>query len=102
VIRTFEKLTQRAYRMKAEMTLSLLLLVAGAPRSRNIRHNRSGKVSAENVGIGLIVVGGLLAFLAAIAQIWFLSYGWTYIYTVLFAGLGLALLIVGAVIYGAE
>jgi len=71
-------------------------------RRAPLRRNRSAKVSAESVGVGLMVVGGLLAFFALIGQIWFLTYGWTYIYSLIFGGVGLVMLILGAVIYGAE
>jgi hypothetical protein len=73
---------------------------------RSIRHDRSGKVSAEGVGVGLIVLGGLLAFFATVMQVFLAPYvgalGWTWVYTAIFAFVGLLLLVVGAVIYGAE
>jgi hypothetical protein len=68
----------------------------------SLRHSQAARVSAEGIGVGLMVVGGLMAFVALIAQIWFLPYGWTYIYSVLTGIVGVVLLILGAVIYGAE
>lgn len=69
-----------------------------------LRHSRSGKISAEGVGLALCILGGLMAVAAIILQYiqTYYPFGWTWMYTLVVGVVGLLVLVLGAVVNAAE
>jgi len=78
--------------------LARIALALAAHRARrNLRHDQSGRMSAESVGAGLIILGAVLAFvdlllvLAVSNVYWTFTYAWvTGLIGVLMLGAGIA------------
>ncbi len=69
-----------------------------------LRHSRSGKISAEGIGLALCVLGGLMAVAALLLQYiqTYYPFGWSWMYTLVLGIVGLLVLVLGAIVNHAE
>jgi predicted anti-sigma-YlaC factor YlaD len=91
-----------AWARPRKLTLPIAFPLLALLSTHRLHASRAGKLSAENVGYGLAVVGAVLAFIALLAVLFISVDLWPLIYSEILALIGIILLVAGVIVHAAQ